>query len=170
MSNARNKGFSLIELMVVIAVMAVLTGLAGVGFGVVTGAKIKTASKEVKSALLDVRTTTMGKEGDYVAVLVDDGDKKMVRVGKLDTSGKFLSSRDVELDKSITVTANFSSGTKTMDASGFVFSFKKSTGSFEACKTLSGTSLGTCKSITLVRGSRTYTLKLAQATGKVTIE
>ncbi len=170
MSNAKNKGFSLVELMVVIAIMAVLTGLAGIGFGVVTGAKIKTASKEVKSALLDVRTTTMGKEGNYVAVLQDNGNKKMVSVGKLDEKGKFLSSRDIELDSSIVITAQLSSGEKTLDASGLVFSFKKSSGSFDTCKNLSGTDLGTCKSITMVRGGRTYVLKLAQATGKVSIE
>ena len=57
-----NKGFSLIELVVAVLIMAVVAGAAIVAFGSIFGTQVKAAAKTVQDALKQTRTDALGLE------------------------------------------------------------------------------------------------------------
>ena len=69
-----NKGFSLVEVMVVIAIMTILVGIAAVSYNVVVNANISAAAKALNSDFTTARTTCMAKgpeEGTLTLKVID---------------------------------------------------------------------------------------------------
>lgn len=56
-----NKGFSLIELIIVIAILSVLTGVSAVGLGYLYSTNVKSSIKKVDSSLQKVQSYTVSK-------------------------------------------------------------------------------------------------------------
>lgn len=56
-----NKGFSIVELIVVIAIMSILAGVVTISMRSVTGTYVKQCSANIKSQLANTRHMTMGK-------------------------------------------------------------------------------------------------------------
>lgn len=56
-----NKGFSLIELIIVIAILSVLTGVSAVGLGYLYSTNVKSSIKKVDSSLQKVQSFTVSK-------------------------------------------------------------------------------------------------------------
>ncbi len=56
-----NKGFSLVELVVVIAIMSVLVGISAFGIGMLSGRPAQKASARFRTNLDRIRTVSMGK-------------------------------------------------------------------------------------------------------------
>jgi prepilin-type N-terminal cleavage/methylation domain-containing protein len=169
-----NKGFSLVELIVVIAIMGVFAGMLTIGFNVVTNQKSKTAAKELKTTLQTVRTTAMSKTGTYGCRIAqnDEGTLVVQRVTITKDAGGnpiYNVSEEIELDSRITITASCTTGVVTTDQ-GIVLGFEKSSGAFKSCTNDVGTDLGTCKELIIKRNSDTVKLKLSASTGKVEIE
>ena len=76
-----NKGYSLIELIIVIAIMAILTGLASYTFGLIIKAKCQNASIEFNQQIgnLWMQTKAVGNVDDNVCMMLKyakDGDGK----------------------------------------------------------------------------------------------
>lgn len=74
MAHNKNKGFSLIELVVTIAIMAVVTGAAISIFSWLNSGKLKTSYKGITSAMDEVRTDSMAKEKDIYLRIGKSGD------------------------------------------------------------------------------------------------
>ena len=56
-----NKGFSLVELIIVIAILAVVTGVSFVGFGYVYRTDVKSTVKKINTSLLKTQSYTTSK-------------------------------------------------------------------------------------------------------------
>ena len=70
-----NKGFSLIEVLVVIAIMSVMTGLAALSISLVHNANVNDACNKIESALSSARVTSMakGQEAGKITFIMDGG-------------------------------------------------------------------------------------------------
>lgn len=56
-----NKGFSLVELIIVLAILAVVTGVSFVALGYVYGKNVKSTIEKVDNSLLKIQSYTMSK-------------------------------------------------------------------------------------------------------------
>ena len=72
-NNNKNGGFSLVELIVVIAIMAVLTGIASMSLASVMGVSVKQCARDIQSAANQTRVSTLGK--DEVIMTITKGPK-----------------------------------------------------------------------------------------------
>lgn len=93
-----NNGFSLVELIIVIAIMAILTGSAFSVFGYINNGNVKKCSRSINSGLNETRTANLTREGNsYLYIYKYDGDiyKRISKADDLSLSGtgdKLLSS------------------------------------------------------------------------------
>ena len=106
----RNKGFSIIELVVVIAVMVILTGTVSMGYAALTGKRAKQARADLESAIDTIRTNTMGKK-NVTGWLYKDGDHYIMEItSSIDDSGT-STTREIELgNKNVTISYDSGSG------------------------------------------------------------
>ena len=79
----KKEGFSLVELIIVLGIMAIMTGLAAFGFGYFRLADAKELANQINSGLSDLKTENMAKsnpvymhlyeyDGDYYIAFVED--------------------------------------------------------------------------------------------------
>ena len=80
MKKRNNKGFSLVELVTVIAIMAILAGVVTIGYGILTGKQAKESRDELQSKLEMVRTQTMGKRTVTAELAEDEAGKYVLTV------------------------------------------------------------------------------------------
>ncbi len=72
--NNKNGGFSLVELIIVVAIMAIVVGVMGLSVGTLTGRKTAKCADEIVSTLERARVLTLGKEQNQVEfLLMQDG-------------------------------------------------------------------------------------------------
>ena len=64
----KNQGLSLIELVVVIAIMSVLVGVIGISVTVLSRQKVSNAASDVKGLLQTAQTIAMSKKNCYVKI------------------------------------------------------------------------------------------------------
>lgn len=73
--NNKNQGFSIVELVVVIAIMALVTAGVGISVSSLNGSKVKKCADELVSAMESARVMTLGKEQNAVeAILYQEAD------------------------------------------------------------------------------------------------
>ena len=69
-----NGGFSLVELIVVIAISVVLIGAATISIRSVMGVEVKQCSRNIESIINKTRVTTMGKDSAVLEIYKDASD------------------------------------------------------------------------------------------------
>ena len=107
------RGFSLIELVITIALLGILVGSAAVMFGYLRYADTKEAAERVNMELSNLRIDTMSKTGDrkYLYIYLISGDGYYLRVldkepedietqGMLNAEGTRLCGMNVTISKS----------------------------------------------------------------------
>ena len=67
-STKDNKGFSLIELIIVIAILAVFLGAGAFGMGLLTGAEAKQAANKFSSEINDVKTGNLARASEVLTL------------------------------------------------------------------------------------------------------
>lgn len=80
MKNKNNGGYSLIELLVIISILAVFTGLIGYNIAVTSSFKARQCAREMESDIAGLKVTTLSKSvtvGDTYALYYVDGKKIM---------------------------------------------------------------------------------------------
>ena len=172
-----NKGFSLIELIIVLAILSILTLGVSYGVGLLTDKPAKQCAMKLESFISDCRVTTMGKL-NAVLYLYMDGDRLMVKK-VIDTSSTEHSETVTELGSGIAVSYRVSG-----DATGsyrtlggvstpLVIAFDRSSGAFLPLDVMGSEFVGKyCLEIKVeVPGNdKVKLLKLSYLTGKVVLE
>lgn len=159
-----NRGLSLIELIVVIAILGILSVGAVNSLGLLSSSGAKEAATKLKSAMSKARTETMSKSQASLKLYEDDSEYyvQFTVNGNQETPIKIGSSR-----VNITYTeSDEPDNPQSLPSDGITLEFDRDTGAF---KYISGTDVY-CEKITITGGSRTYTLTCERLTGKVVLE
>lgn len=87
-SAMNNKGFSLIELIVVIAIMTIVTGTVTIGISVMFSKDAERCATRLNDAIYTTRMENMSKIGDFVlTVTTDDGTSDGKCIAIIDKAG-----------------------------------------------------------------------------------
>jgi len=163
-----NKGISLVEIIVVVAILSVLIGVTSLGFGMVSTRSATQAAKNTQISIERCRINSMGKISGCIAffqtadgifavedfdysgsMTIDDIDKtKAKRIGKSDVDVKY----------------GYGDTADTPLGDGIVIEFNRSDGSVKSIP-----STITTLTITFKKGSKTQNVKVDRLTGRVTL-
>lgn len=167
-----NHGFTLIELIVVIAVMSVVGLSVFFGMSLISGKSAKEMSKTVESLAQKNRTYCMGKRQASVEFTYDSGSgwssKEIFGLSKTDSSD--IDTREVvtngigDTDVEVFV-VDLNSGAES-SLSSFSFEFNRSDGSLRNFNGLPATGNVV---LNFKSGNKTYQLKIERMTGKINV-
>lgn len=105
-----NKGFSLIELIVIIAIMGVLVGGASLGIGLVFSKDAMKCATRLNDSIYDARANSMYKAGEFKLIIDNSGSANTATISQTDLTP--ATSDTVYLDgvdssKKTTISARF---------------------------------------------------------------
>ncbi len=176
----RNKGYSLLELIVVIALATILSSVAIYSISLVVGQDAKQCANNLSAALDKARTYAMTRSGAsdaYMEITKRDGyyyasywePDKPYTVGDETVYNKLEEERIGKGMAEITYTVVMNDGTTQTfsDASSIRFTYDRTSGAFKEVESVrpSGKLVGYCQQIDIQRGKH-YKLTLYSATGK----
>lgn len=158
-----SKGFTLVELLVVVVIMGILGSVVGISVSMVSSTSAKKAAAQLDSYLSEIRTDCMSRAGSpYADIYVDDGEVKGTYYEYKGQSNEY-SETDVVSDRRVTVAYSTDDGTSWTDLGGsdspLKISFARSTGALSD-PDISGELL-----IAVTGGNRTYTITVVAVTG-----
>ena len=175
------RGFSLVELIVVVAIMAVMLGFFITGIGRLSGAAAKQCARQIKAELGQVRIATMGKKDISVKIYRNPSDgcyymtETSTEVGSnfatttYTTDPEKIGSNRVSVKYVKEYLNGSTSGlTELSGSSSIEVRFKRTTGGLDYVT--NGTESYAINTIEVSSGSRVHTLTLSKLTGKVTGE
>lgn len=157
-----NRGLSLVELIIVMAIMAVLAGAVGLGVGLVSGKPADECANKLKSMMQNNRVTTMGKLSSYLELYVGadgciyvdetiDGNTTTTKIGDAGVTVEY-------------VTGDAPGSYNTLGTTPIKIEFNRSSGAF---KPFSGSNY--ILEIKISKASVVRTLQLSPHTGKITM-
>lgn len=88
MKKNRNAGFSLVEVIVVIAIMGVLIGMASTGISLLFSRDAEKCAMEIESGLDKLRTYTMSKKGSWYMKIEQDGANYLMTIYRDEGTGE----------------------------------------------------------------------------------
>lgn len=171
----RDQGLSLIELIVVIAIMAVLVSVVGISITVVSRQRVSNAASDVRGQFQTAQTISMSKDNCHVQIKKNSNNEVVFTV--YSSANSILDKATV--NKNITVKVHYSqnanadnpnlSGWTTIGASGVNIFYVRESGAFEDKVRSDDGTVGTdyIDRIAFISGSKTVVLKLTLLTGKV---
>lgn len=166
MTKIDNKGFSLVELVIVMAIILILGGVAFTGLSLLTSRPVDECARKIQMVLQGNRNTTMGKfsgsvkftadsDGVYVEEIINGVSDGRVLIGQSGVSVSVVSR----------VPGDAATTTTTVGATPIEVSFNRSDGSL---KSQAGGAYIT--SFVISRGSTVMTVTVDRLTGRVDLE
>ena len=172
-----NKGFSLIELIVIIAIMGVLVGGASLGIGLVFSKDAMKCATRLNDSIYDARANSMYKAGKFELSIDNSGSANVATVSQTDVTP--IISDTVYLDgvdsnKKTTISAKFvteavPAGTALSFPVNLTFDKAKGNVYFDVDADGTYDDGIIVFDITPLRGNRTAKVQLVTTTGKHTI-
>lgn len=171
----RNKGFSLIEVIVTIAIMAVVTGATISIYSWTRSAQLKETTNGINDAISELRSVTLSKNGRYRLWIYNEAASKknyvVIQKYNLSTSNWDEYSKKA-IGKKPSVYCEDLSGNKynienNVSGNQIFIEFNKSDGSFVSAKCIapSGTNID-IDEIKVAFGDNTKEIKMIKLTGK----
>ncbi len=162
-----NKGFSLVELIVVIAIMGVMMAVGGYALSAISLANAKECTEEIEAALVRTRTQSYSCDSSETVAEVSlyRGTDGIYISKSYEGSPEKISSSKVSVSYLIDGQSDY----KELETEKLTFSFNRSSGAFRPVK-VDGQTKNACTSIKVTSGGRTYTIKCYEKTGKITVE
>lgn len=160
MGKVDNKGFSLVELVIVMAIIVILGGAAFTGLSLLLSRPADECAKKIQVALEGNRNTTMGKYSSSIEFYADGDGYIWVRE-YIDgvPSEKKIGQNSVKVKYKL-----HGGGEYTLGSTPFVVEFDRASGS------LKENAIGKLKAFTVTRGDRTITVSIDALTGRVSVE
>ena len=172
-----NKGFSLIELIVIIAIMGVLVGGASLGIGLVFSKDAMKCATRLNDSIYDARANSMYKAGKFELSISNTGSANTATISQTDLTP--VTSDTVYLDgedssKKTTISAKFvteavPAGTALSFPVNLTFDKAKGNVYFDVGANGTYDDGIIVFAITTLRGNRTAKVQLVTTTGKHTI-
>lgn len=177
-SNNKNKGFSLIEVIITVAIMAVVAGgVIGI-YSWSSKAKLSEATDTVKSDLNLLRTSTLGKSGEWKLTIKDVSGEYVIEVQQ--QKSRILPSGVKEFYWNVEESSNIGSKVKIysirqsdstkveIDANYYIeIQYNKSNSSFSRLKCINSSGGDfDISGITISGASRDNVIKFAPLTGR----
>ncbi len=167
-SCCNNDGYSLIELVIVLAIIAVIMGTVFYSVILVFSANAKSCANDIQRAIGDCKVSTMGKSKAYMELYRDAGNENLyTKMYIWDTStGNYVPSDPQKVGTSrVYVGYKAVGGTETElptgESSGIQICFDRATGGFKEDGS------GNLYEIIYVKGgSKSYEITLTKLTGK----
>ena len=168
-----NKGFSLVELIVVIALIGVLAALVAPTLQNLFSSEAKKCSSQINSLISKCKIFSMGRQGDvYIRIYEENGNimgdyvegSNVISTEQLGGSRAKVSATDPNGAASYSITAATSLYISFNRATGglrFFGSSQPSAGSWPTGTIESGTA-----EIEVVAGTKTYTVEIISSTGR----
>lgn len=165
-----NKGLSLVEVIIVVAIMSVLAGITTIGLSSVISRPAEECGKKIVSTLRDAKVTTMGKRSCYVELSQATAGAPVYMTEYINGTAQI----PVKVgEKNITVSITTEASTFDLSAVQTIkIAYKRETGGFDKTTYTQGGSPKSeyLRTIVISKGNKTYTINLAYLTGKITIE
>lgn len=170
-----DEGLSLVELIVIIAIMGVLVSVVGISVAVVSRQKVSNAASDVRGQFQTAQTIAMSKDNCYMQFSQNADGETVFTVHASDNT---VLDRVTVSDK-INVTIGYGSSSLNMDVCGVVrIYYDRESGAFKEAWLCGGsdpsnkgskvpTSDGVIETIRFSNGSKSITLHLTKLTGKV---
>ncbi len=164
-----NKGFSLVELVIVVAIIVVIGGFAFTGMAILSSKPVDECAKKIQVALEGNRNTTMGKLSASISFYRDsNGDIYVEEV--IDGATPYVKQIGSDVDVTYKDAAG-NSYSLPVSPSKLTMSFDRASGSL---KPLSGGSYVSefvvSRGTPSERGFRQLTVKIDKLTGRVSVE
>lgn len=183
--NNSNAGFSMIELVIVIALMAILISTATISVSVITGRKVTECAESIISTMENARVITLGKAQNQVECVLthDVANKKYILITY--QSGEELSRKEIE-EEGMQIQVFFdgeSAGYALSDITpygvaggvtgspdtGLFIQFNRASGAFmEQTNQVGGVAKSYCSRIQVSNSNRTIEIQCIGKTGKIT--
>ena len=165
--NNKNGGFSLVELIIVIAIMAIVVGVIGLSVGTLTGRKTAKCADEIVSTLERARVLTLGKEQNQVEFVLLQNSSTGEYRAQIYQGGTIVSDRIVGKEP-ITIQVYFDDDSTPYNLSQLKGTLPYASGAFEE-KTCAAADVvkDYCKKIVISNGTRTITITTVGRTGKI---
>lgn len=171
-----NNGYSLVEIIIVVAIMAILTGGVFFSINMVFAANAKTCANDIKSAIAQCKVNAMGKSDAVLEIYRSDKDQCIYARQWIKESYGWQAKEPEKISNAkvyVTYTAEYNSPEELDDTKRILIGFNRSSGSFKkATNPDSDTSefAPIYDGFFVGGGGRKYEIKLEELTGKVSIE
>lgn len=160
-----NSGYSIIELIIVLAIIAVLMGSVFYSIILVFSANAKSCANNIQRSIGDCKVTTMGKADAYMELYRnDDGIYTRMHVTESDGTTTDGEPQKVGTNKVEVGYVQGSTETQLMPGASIQIRFDRSNGGFKA-----GAG-GIYEEIYVRGGSKNYAIVLTELTGKSEVE
>ena len=171
----KNGGFSLVELVVVMAIMVVMASGSVLLFSSMSSYKCKTAKDQICTNLKETKTEALAKQTEWMEICKDSNGFKIKRS---------YNANDTNLSSKIRISyveQGAAAETEIDSSHSLILTYTRGSGAFEGIKTsttpdsegklpdqMNGTSIVYCEKIHVQNLARTkgYTITLNQETGK----
>lgn len=157
-----NRGFSLVEIIIVVAIMAITVGTVSYGLSFASGKPAEECARKLASCMQHTRTATMGKFSTSIRIYKDaDG----IWAEEIVTTANADGTENTEPQKTTTKLgdAKVSVTFNDADFSEIVFTFNRGTGGLSSYADQSKVWF------TVSKASTTKTVEIIPITGKITV-
>ncbi len=164
-----NKGFSYVELIIVLAILAVLIGMVSISMGLISRTNVAKAADKLENTLNQARTTAMARGSSQGSIKIRCGNDGWYYYSVGNGEEVKLVSTQATISLSYTDTSGGSASvvTSELTSGGAVtISFNQSTGAFN---TIPGTTYY-WENIKIQNGDKVAEIKLYPHTGKCEIQ
>lgn len=165
-----NGGFSLVELIVVIAISVVLIGAATISIRSVMGVEVKQCARNIESIINKTRVTTMGKSSTVLEIKKESSDGAYYYIlTETDGKGNTKTSKEKigksRIDVYYSMEDNYSGKTQLSGSDKIVLQFDRSSGAQKP-----DANGKCCSRIWIQKNSTEKVITIYKETGKVVCE
>lgn len=170
-----NKGMSLIEIIIVVAILSAMIGITGFGISMISGKPAEECAQKFCSTIQHARTMTMGKSKMSIVLCRDSNgmlSAKEVSEKVLDNDGNMETEERVNVvgEKDVTVNCYLTDGSS-IEITGtntLEFIFDRGSGAIRTTK-VNGVVSAHCTKITVAKANKSKDIVIVPVTGKVMI-